>query len=113
MARNRQTTTTILLQSITQKGNSEIQIAIMPYDDTDTTLTLARITHDLPELHASGGEKFAIGDFQGITFTSAESGTSKTREAWFVAAGDLYQLSTDIANAQLVDAIIASWKWND
>ena len=83
--------TTILLQNSAADG---VQINISPWDEPASALTSARITKDTG-LTVKDPQPIALNGATGLTFESnnpAFNGASS--EAWFIAGGNIYQMST-------------------
>jgi len=82
------------------KNGDWFQVYVTPWDETGD-ITATRIKQDLPDLLISSPQKAIIGPQQkqgigphALIFLSNEKGLGDTREVWFVANGNLYQVTT-------------------
>ncbi len=98
--------TTILLQNSAGDG---VQILISPWDEPASALTPGRITKDTG-LAVTDPQAVTLSGASGLTFKSnndAFGGASS--EAWFIAGGNIYQMSTYAADDALLKRMLASW----
>lgn len=105
-------TTVIVDDKAKSKG---AQIIISPWDESPDTLTSERIKRDIPSMHITDvavRDVANIGTVIEFTSDSADFG-GKSHEAWFVAHGDLYQMSTYAENGVMIDTILATWKFQE
>lgn len=103
--------TTILIERESdQKG---IQIYITPYKDTDTTITAERVQNEVPDIEVNDPQPIILGSAgEGLAFKSNnEDFGGDSREAWFIIAGNLYQISTYAEYDGLLKAIFATWSF--
>jgi len=92
-------------------GNA-LQVAISPFDEPIATLTPERVRRDLPELVMKDVQEIVIdGMTPALSFIDPGKGLGATREAWFVSAGSLYQLSTYADSPSLLDGVLSSWQF--
>ncbi len=102
--------TTVLIQeeSLYKKG---AQILISAWDERESALTPERIHHDIPSMHMEDVSTRNIVNIGTVVeFTSDNPDfAGKSREIWFVAHDDLYQMSTYAENEALVDGILSTW----
>lgn len=108
--------TTILVQysdNEPKPKNSGAQILISTWDEPSNTLTPKRIHRDIPSMRINNVSVENMSDIgEVIKFESDnQSYDGKSREAWFVANGDLYQISSYADNQALIDAILSTWKF--
>lgn len=100
---------TILIQSSNEEKG--LQVLITPFDE-DVALTEARIHDDIPDLTMSDVSTQTLGSrkktVQAVVFTSTNSLMGKSREAWFVYKGLLYQISAPENAHELFDTAIDS-----
>lgn len=103
---------TILLQS----GEEEkgLQVLITSFDE-DIPLTEERIHHDIPDLVMSDVGPRILGrgekTVQAIVFMSTNSFMGKSREAWFVRGGLLYQISVPESTQDVLITVLDSWEF--
>lgn len=103
--------TTVVVEDQTKKSGA--QIVISPWDESPETLTPERIMRDIPNMRVSGvtvRDVANIGTVIEFESDNADFGGS-SREVWFVAHGDLYQMSTNREDRAVLDPILATWKF--
>jgi len=92
-----------------------VQVVVMPFDEDASVVTPARIMKDLPDLRVTVAEQIAVGEGKegsGLLFSSnAPEWGGKSREAWFVKGGGLYQVSTYASNSAFLEKVIATWRF--
>ncbi len=96
-----------------QKGNLGFgfQVIITPFDEPASHITAARIAHDIPGMEVKDPTPFSIGTAaQGLSFQSTED-TGPTREIWFVAGGNLYQVTAPIGFDAILQQIMSTWQF--
>lgn len=105
------TSTTILIEN--PSDNKGIQIYITPYADKDTTITEERVLNDVPDIDVEDPQPILLGSAgEGLAFKSDnEEFGGDAREAWFVVAGNLYQITTYAAYDEVLKAIFATWSF--
>lgn len=103
--------TTIIIDDNTK--NKGAQIVISPWDEPSDALALERIKRDIPSMHISDSSVLDVVNVGTvIEFTSDNSDFGgKSHEVWFVAHNDLYQMSTYAENSAVLEAILATWKF--
>lgn len=98
--------TTILLQNSAADG---VQILISPWDEPASALTPARITKDTG-LTVSDPQPISLSGATGLTFKSDNPAfNGAAGEAWFIAGGNIYQMSTYAADDALLKSMLATW----
>ena len=103
---------TLVVEKADKNPHTGLQITISPFAAGEPTLTGERISKEA-ELTLSNIENVAIGNVgNGLRFSSnnPDFGGAST-EAWFVARGFLYQVSTYSANKELLNSIISTWNF--
>jgi len=98
--------TTILLQNSAGDG---VQILVSSWDEPASALTPRRITKDTG-LTVTDPQPVTLSGATGLTFESdnpAFDGASS--DAWFIAGGNIYQMSTYAADDALLKSMLASW----
>jgi len=91
-----------------------IQIFIRPIATTEpVNITKTDIKASNPDLKISSSQPIIIGDKSGsgLAFTVGDKGDNQTREIWFAYAGQLYQISTFLANDALLRDIMNTWQF--
>ncbi|MBY0294045.1 hypothetical protein K2Q08_01785, partial [Patescibacteria group bacterium] len=103
--------TSILVENTSD--NKGIQIFITPYKDTDTTITVERIESEVPDIEVTDPQPILLGTAgEGLAFRSNnEDFGGDSREAWFIIAGNLYQISTYAEYDEVLKAIFATWSF--
>ena len=88
------------------------QIFILPFDEAGP-MTVERIGRDLPEIIIAEPQNAVIGkdDIRALIFFGQEPGISRTREAWFVYNGYLYQVSAPAELDEFLAKVIESWRF--
>lgn len=102
---------TILLErALDSRG---IQIHITPYTDKDIAITADRVQRDVPDISVEEPQPILLGETgEGLAFKSDnETFDGDSREAWFIVAGNLYQISTYAEYDELLKAIFATWSF--
>lgn len=103
---------TILLQG--SKEEKGLQVLITPFDE-DIVLTEGRIHQDIPDLMMSDVSMRTLGTgektVRAIVFMSTNSFMGKSREAWFVRNGQLYQLSAPAVAQDVFTKALDSWEF--
>lgn len=76
-------------------GEREFQIYVMSFDEPGP-ITQERIHQDLPELQVENPQQVLTGGgaIQALIFNGQSEDFGSTREVWFVAGGNLYQVIT-------------------
>ena len=98
--------TTILLQNSAGDG---VQINISPWDEPASALTPARITKDTG-LTVTDPQPISLSGATGLTFESDNPAfNGAAGEAWFIAGGNIYQMSTYATDDALLKRLLASW----
>lgn len=101
---------TVLLQG--GGGEKGLQVLITPFDE-DIVLTEERIHRDIPDLVMSDVSTRILGTgaktIQTIVFTSTNSLMGKSKEAWFVRDGRLYQISAPYSAQDVLTEALDSW----
>ena len=98
--------TTILLQNSAADG---VQILISPWDESASALTPARITKDTG-LTVTDPQPIALSGATGLTFESNNPAfNGAAGEAWFIAGGTIYQMSTYATDGALLKRMLATW----
>jgi|SRR3989344_3252966 len=76
------------------------QVYITPWDEEEG-ISVERIKQDLPDISITAPQQVVIGPRQqegvgpvALIFFSQDSGLGDTREVWFIAEGNLYQITT-------------------
>ena len=101
----------ILVQS-TEKAQG-FQVLITPWDEPETTLDASMIKRDIPDLKITDPQDVLLGESgKGVAFLSDnESFGGNSREVWFIYGGNLYQISTYARLDPLLQAVLATWKF--
>ncbi|MFA6536153.1 MAG: hypothetical protein WCT25_01825 [Candidatus Paceibacterota bacterium] len=82
-----------------------VQVAVSPFDE-DIVLTVERIQADVPDLGMKNPQEISIGSVtKGVKFDS-DTGVN----VWFVAKGNLFQLTAFSDEAGVLDQIVSSFK---
>lgn len=102
--------TNILIENKnTRKG---VQIYVTPYTDSDTTITKERVEEEVGDMAVGDPQPIVLsaGSGEGLAFRSdnPDFGGS-SREAWFIVAGHLYQISTYAEYDEFLKVIFATW----
>ncbi len=103
---------TILIENSTDSHRG-IQIAVSPYTDRDTTITAERVMNDIPDMQVDDAQQVNLGVAgEGVAFKSDnEDFGGDSREAWFIVAGHLYQISTYAEYDEVLKAIMGTWSF--
>ena len=91
---------------------SELQIYVSPFDEPGP-ITPQRIKKDIPDMVIEEPQEVMVGkhrDIRALVFFSRE-GAMRLRQVWFVAAGYLYQISSEEANGSFMQSILNSWEF--
>ena len=101
-------TTTLLAQG----KDSQYQIYIMPFDEV-ITLTADRIRAEIPDMVIKNDKQVKIegSEQKALVFESADESFGPTYEAWFIHAGNLYQLKSKLDASKLIDSALSTWKF--
>jgi len=106
-------TVSILIEN--PKDGKGIQIQVSDYTDTDTSITVERLSVDVPDMVVEEPQpiNLSAGGGTGLAFESdnPDFGGS-SREAWFVVAGRLYQVSTYTQYDEVLKAVFSTWSFN-
>lgn len=98
--------TTILLQNSAGDG---VQIRISSWNEPASALTPARITTDTG-FTVTDPQPVTLSGATGLTFESDNPAfNGAASEAWFIARGNIYQMSTYAKNDALLKSMLASW----
>jgi hypothetical protein len=94
------------------QGNG-IQVYVLPFSGDTQTLTADMIRRDIPDMQVESVQEVEIGNNRGVAFLSDnEAYGGKSREVWFIFRGNLYQISTYAHLDNLLQTMIATWKFN-
>lgn len=99
---------TILVQSADDTNG--FQVYITPFTGSASDIIKQNIEQQARMTVANDSPITVASVAQGLQFDSA-SDTPPTRQAWFVYQGYLYQAQTWASDAQLLQQILASWKF--
>ncbi len=102
----------VLVQAKSGDRERGLQITILPFDETDTTLTKERIQKDIPDMQINDAQTIVLGGVDALSFSSNNSdfgGASK--EVWLVHNNFLFQISTHASNTALVNNILSTWQF--
>lgn len=100
---------TIVFQGAEQQG---FQIFITPFEEAQ--LTKERILRDIPGAILEGAQEAFIGTAAGqnikaLLFWSEDPLIGRTREAWFVHIGYLYEITAYESMDELLAGIMSTW----
>jgi hypothetical protein len=90
-------------------GAAGFQIHVAPY--TDEQISRERFLADIPSGVVAETEEIQIDSTKALLFTSVNSEIGKTREAWFIYKGRLYQITTYRELDPLLRELIKKWKF--
>jgi hypothetical protein len=98
--------TTLLLQNRASDG---VQILISPWNEPAAALTPERITK-ATGLTVADPQPIKINGATGLTFKSDNPAfDGATSEAWFIARGNVYEISTYASDDPALKSVLASW----
>lgn len=81
-----------------------VQVAVSPFDE-EIVLTIERIETDVPDLEMKNPQAIDIAGTKGVKFES-DAGVN----VWFIAKGNLFQLTAFSAEVGVLDEIVSSFK---
>lgn len=81
-----------------------IQVAVSPFDE-EIALTIERIETDVPDLGMKNPQAIGVAGTKGVKFES-DAGVN----VWFVAKGNLFQLTALPTEVTALDQIVSSFK---
>lgn len=99
---------TVITASSGTEGQG-FQIVISPFDEPITALTVERIKQDVPDLVILEPQEVLLGSQgKGVAFKDGD-GPGAQRQVWFIARGNLYQITAPISFDQILPAILNTW----
>ncbi|MDZ4284868.1 MAG: hypothetical protein U1A28_03525 [Patescibacteria group bacterium] len=90
------------------------QIFISPFDEPLEVLTPERIREDAPDMLIESPQVVLVGQgeqFRALIFFSEGESIGRTREAWFIHAGYLYQLTAPAARDAELARVMGTWQF--
>jgi hypothetical protein len=98
---------TITFQDVTD--GSGFQIYVLPY--TDTQVSEQRFKLDEPSGVRDSVREATVGGASGAAFYSKNAALGDTYEIWFIHGGYLYEVTTLKPLEQMLNSILATWRF--
>ncbi len=107
-----ETGTNVLIED--QVSGKGVQIYVTKYTDSNTTITPERVMDEVGDMSVEDSQPIVLsaGGGEGLAFKSDNQDFGgSSREAWFIVAGHLYQISTYAEYDEFLKAVFATWNF--
>ncbi len=103
--------TTVLIEDASKKRG--VQIVISMWDEPAEELTHERVKRDIPGMRITDSATRTISSIGNVIEFGSDNEAfgGKSHEVWFVAHGNLYQVSTNEGNTAIVSDILSTWNF--
>ena len=87
------------------------QVYVSAWQGTGSVITSSDVTSQLPQIGAHDFATLQVGDVEALAFSASDPNFGDSRQVWFVRGGALYQASTYLTQAALLEKVVGTWQW--